>query len=386
MNTLRSSVIALLCILVAGCATTVNVVQEKSIRFDEGVAAYDAGDYASAYRIWSTLAEENDLAAMRNTAHLYRKGQGVARDPRRAMDLYKEAAEKGLVVAMANVGDMYLEGDGVKRDADEAARWYARSAAGGLSLGMFKLAHLYERGEGVERDPARARMLIERAARNGFGPAQDKLKQMGLPAAVDTSGPAAQTSGDARSNQTGEERTGRRMAPISDTGEIVDPFRGSTSEPLPSSGSAVAKGLTVTDTATTLPPADPAALQALPAQDAAMVEAGQNAYAAGRHADALRIWKVPADRGVAEAQYRLGFLHETGKGTRQDVIEAYRWYKLSAAQSHVKGSANLKRIASQLTSAELAIANSLAASPAPASEQSKPAAASAPAAPAAKAQ
>ena len=105
--------------LLSGCAT--NVVAEKASRFDQGVAAYDSGDYQTAYRIWDELARDNDLAAMRNVAQLLRQGKGVQKDTKRAFKLYTEAAEKGLVTAMANVGDMYLSGEGVEKNAEAAA-------------------------------------------------------------------------------------------------------------------------------------------------------------------------------------------------------------------------------------------------------------------------
>src|ERR1700749_4043879 len=47
---------------------------------DSGVAAYDAGNYQQAFKIWWDLRYE-DLAAMRNLAMMLRKGQGVAKDP-----------------------------------------------------------------------------------------------------------------------------------------------------------------------------------------------------------------------------------------------------------------------------------------------------------------
>src|SRR5262247_1536932 len=109
MTTVLRFAVFLAALLVSGCVT--NVASEKASRFDDGTAAYDAGDYASAYRIWSELASQDDLAAMRNTAQLLRQGKGVQRDPERAFRLYREAAEKGLVTAMANVGDMYLAGE-----------------------------------------------------------------------------------------------------------------------------------------------------------------------------------------------------------------------------------------------------------------------------------
>ena len=100
--TLRFVILFALAILLSACAT--NIVAEKASRFDEAVAAYDAGDYPAAYRIWRQLAREDDLAAMRNAAQMLRQGKGVEKDVKHAFTLYMDAAEKGLVTAMANVG------------------------------------------------------------------------------------------------------------------------------------------------------------------------------------------------------------------------------------------------------------------------------------------
>ncbi len=48
--------------------------------WDEGVAAYERGDYATALREWRPLAEQGDADAQHNLGVLYRNGQGVPQD------------------------------------------------------------------------------------------------------------------------------------------------------------------------------------------------------------------------------------------------------------------------------------------------------------------
>ena len=45
---------------------------------DEGEAAYDRGDYATAVRLWRPLAEQGYAAAQSNLGVMYAKGQGVS--------------------------------------------------------------------------------------------------------------------------------------------------------------------------------------------------------------------------------------------------------------------------------------------------------------------
>ncbi len=48
--------------------------------FDEGVAAYKRGDYATALREWRPLAEQGVVVAQYNLGVTYYKGQGVPQD------------------------------------------------------------------------------------------------------------------------------------------------------------------------------------------------------------------------------------------------------------------------------------------------------------------
>ncbi len=61
---------------------------------------------------------------------------------------------------------------------------------------------------------------------------------------------------------------------------------------------------------------------------------GLTAARAGDYNGALEIWLPLAQRGSSEAQFRLGWLYETGLGTGKDPIMAARWYSQAAAQGH----------------------------------------------------
>jgi hypothetical protein len=54
------------------CAAARTTAEVAAV-FDAGVAAYDAGHFDQAYKIWSGIQNE-DLAAMRNMAMMLRKG------------------------------------------------------------------------------------------------------------------------------------------------------------------------------------------------------------------------------------------------------------------------------------------------------------------------
>lgn len=322
---LRYVILSACGLLLSACVT--NVVADKAARFERGVAAYDAGDFGTAYDIWSELAEEDDLAAMRNTAQLLRQGKGVEKNPERAFRLYKEAAEKGLVTAMANVGDMYLAGEGVEKDVRGAVEWYARAATAGLSLAQAKLADLYEQGVGVERDPARARALLERAARNGYAPAQAKLAALNgaLPAPESTGSP------DDPWQNGGTPATSIDRAP--------------SSRPTPDG------------------PVPPELRARMSVEDLVQLHTGLSSYAAHDHRGAFETWRNVAVTGNADAQLRVGLMYERGEGVAQDMIEAYRWLKLAATQGHSVALAELSIVSSQLAPAERVLGDSLVKAP-----------------------
>ena len=91
--------------------------------FNDGVAAYERGDYATALRLWRPLAEEGDALAQYNLGLMYGKGEGVPQDDAEAVKWYRLAAEQGFAKAQLNLGFMYARGRGVPQDDAEAVKW-----------------------------------------------------------------------------------------------------------------------------------------------------------------------------------------------------------------------------------------------------------------------
>jgi len=49
---------------------------------------------------------------------------------------------------------------------------------------------------------------------------------------------------------------------------------------------------------------------------------------------AVRLYRKAAEKGVAEAQFNLGFMYLLGEGVQKDPAEARRWLELSAGQGY----------------------------------------------------
>ena len=63
--------------------------------FEDGKAAYDRGDYATALLLWRSAAEEGSADAQFQLGLMYHKGDSVAQDFKEALKWYRLAAEQG---------------------------------------------------------------------------------------------------------------------------------------------------------------------------------------------------------------------------------------------------------------------------------------------------
>ncbi len=111
---------------------------------EDADAAYQSGDYATAFRLSKLLAEQGgDIFSKINLAHLYENGQGTPQDYGEALKWYRLAAEQeglpgspllkgefwnGLAL---HIGVMYANGEGAPLDYVLAYMWWNLGAAGG---------------------------------------------------------------------------------------------------------------------------------------------------------------------------------------------------------------------------------------------------------------
>ena len=98
---------------------------------DEGVTAYERGDYATALREFRSLAEQGEVNAQSILGLMYYYGQGVTQDFAEAVKWYRKAAEQGFAKAQYNLGLMYYHGLSVSQDFAEAVKWYRKAAEQG---------------------------------------------------------------------------------------------------------------------------------------------------------------------------------------------------------------------------------------------------------------
>src|SRR4030066_1927926 len=133
-------------------------------QFEDATAAYERGDYATAFRLMKPLAEKGDAKAQHSLGVMYDYGRGVPQDTSIALKWYRSAAEHGIPEAQHNIGLMYQKAQGVPQNYSEAAKWYRRAAEQGMADSQVNLGIMYYQGQGVSRDYVLAHMWLDLAA------------------------------------------------------------------------------------------------------------------------------------------------------------------------------------------------------------------------------
>ena len=72
-----------------------------------------------------------------------------------------------------------------------------------------------------------------------------------------------------------------------------------------------------------------------------IIEKAQDAYNKGNHKEAVRLYRIAAERGNSLAQYRLGTRYFLGEGVNKSAEEAFKWWKRAAEQGHLRAQNNI---------------------------------------------
>ena len=156
-NALLSRLI--LALLLAGAGLSANA------DFDEGVAAYEKGDYATALREWQPLAEQGHANAQYYLGYMYIQGRGMPQDHKATAQWFRRAAEQGHVKAQYTLDSLdFIYVLQAQQDDKAAAQWYRRAAEQGNAFAQSNLGLMYAKGQGVLQDDVYAHMWANIAA------------------------------------------------------------------------------------------------------------------------------------------------------------------------------------------------------------------------------
>lgn len=99
---------------------------------DDGMAAYRAGDFESAFPLLAQSASADTPGLQNIVALMLYHGRGTPPDPAAAHDLFHSAAMGGSIMARRNLGILHTLGaPGVEINFDEARIWFATAQATG---------------------------------------------------------------------------------------------------------------------------------------------------------------------------------------------------------------------------------------------------------------
>lgn len=157
---------------------TFSLTAAQANSLDNGLLAYERGDYASANELLTPQAEAGNALAQFCLGYMNYMGVGVAQNQTQAVAWYQKAADQDFADAQYNLGYLYITGEGVERDVDAAVELLDEAAASGHALAAYELGVLYEFGDGLPRDWAKAKASYKLAAADGFQLAQQAYRRV----------------------------------------------------------------------------------------------------------------------------------------------------------------------------------------------------------------
>lgn len=141
--------------------------------FQDGLAAYNHHDYATALSIWRSLAVGGDTHAQFEIGSMYLNVHHSGIEAGEALKWLRLAAAQGDASAENDLGLMYMSNElGVPEDDVEGANWYRLSADQGYATAQRNLGYCYYAGVGVTQDYAEAAKWYHLAAVQGDHSAQ----------------------------------------------------------------------------------------------------------------------------------------------------------------------------------------------------------------------
>ncbi|KAI8867922.1 hypothetical protein GQ42DRAFT_164485 [Ramicandelaber brevisporus] len=242
-------------------------------------------DHEKAFGLYQQAAKQNHSSATYRAAVCYEYGRGTRKDASRSVQYYRKAAQLSDVPAMFKLGMILLKGLlGQQANPREAITWLKRAADGADAENphaLHELASCYENGgiPSILVDEAHAKDLYTQAAQLGYVYSMFKLGvcyefgKLGCP---------------------------------------VDPRRS-----IAWYTKAAERGYADAELAL--------AGWYLTGSEGVLQQSDTEAYLWARRA---------ADKGLAKAEYAVGYFSEQSIGVQQDVAEARRWYLRAAAQGN----------------------------------------------------
>ena len=142
-------------------------ISSANADFDDGLAAYERGDYAAALNEFRPLAEQGDANAQAMLGGMYGSGRGVPRNYLESVKWGKLAAEQGNAEAQFNLAMFHAFGLGdLAIDAVEAYKWAVIAATNGVEEAVNFQKYIEEAMS--PREIEKARDLARECVKNNY--------------------------------------------------------------------------------------------------------------------------------------------------------------------------------------------------------------------------
>lgn len=128
-------------------------------------------DYNPVY----ASASSGDVDAQIKLGKMYRDGDGVEKDGKKAVEWLTKAAEQGSLNAHYLLGDIYASGNGVPLSYSKALEWFKFPLDQGDSDTQVYVGWLHENGYGVPKDNSKAIEYYALAVEQGHSTGQHNL-------------------------------------------------------------------------------------------------------------------------------------------------------------------------------------------------------------------
>lgn len=135
-----------------------------------GDRCFGFGDYATAVKYYERAVniDAKNVRALTRLGNMYKRGLGVKRNYKTALDWYMKAASTGDGNAIFNVGTFFLAGQGVKTNTAEAMKWFELASEKGCADADYQMGCLYFTGTGVAQDYNMALEWFQKAAERRY--------------------------------------------------------------------------------------------------------------------------------------------------------------------------------------------------------------------------
>lgn len=122
---------------------------------ESGEAAFYAGDYKTALKIFNAQAEGGNYGALYFLGEMHREGLGVSQSFAKAAEFYLKAAKGNHPYPQLRLGEMHRDGKGVAQDHKAAYMWFDLASSYGEQKGATERDRIAEKLSPAEINEAK---------------------------------------------------------------------------------------------------------------------------------------------------------------------------------------------------------------------------------------